>query len=91
MARYIDADETTRVIEGVLKKYGLDRESVVTDEIHDAIDNIPTAFDLGKVVQELEEQIDSNRGWEDEDFFAGETNGFEVAIKIVKRGGIDAE
>lgn len=53
MARYIDADETTRVIERVLKKYGLDRESVVTDEMHDAIDNIPTAFDLDNVVDSV--------------------------------------
>jgi hypothetical protein len=81
MGRLIDVD--------VLKKHYAwwnNEEKEMFDAIVDAQ---PTAFDLERVVQELEEQIDSNRGWEDEDFFAGETNGFEVAIKIVKAGGID--
>lgn len=82
--RLIDADDATRVVESVLKKYGLDRESVVTDEIHDAIDNIQTAYDVEKVVEQLEEKKNSNPSM----MFEADCwrKGIDDAIDIVRGG-----
>jgi hypothetical protein len=43
---------------------------------------------IEEIVEQLVEQIDNNRGWEDEDYYWGETKGYEHAIEIVK-GGVD--
>lgn len=36
-----------------------------------------------KIKVKLEEQIEANMGWEDEDYFRGNTEGLEAAINIV--------
>jgi hypothetical protein len=38
-----------------------------------------------KIREKLEDQIDNNRGWEDEPWFAGNTEGYEYAIEIVNQ------
>lgn len=40
-----------------------------------------------EIVEQLVEQIDNNRGWEDEDYYWGETKGYEHAIEIIRNGG----
>ena len=40
-------------------------------------------FDL--IRAKLEDRIDNNRGWEDEPWFAGNTEGYEHAIEIVNQ------
>lgn len=43
---------------------------------------------MERIIEQLEEQIDNNRGWEDEDYFNGEISAYKHAIEIVK-GGVD--
>ena len=39
---------------------------------------------IGKLIKQLEERIEDNHGWEEEDYFRGESNAFEWTIKIIK-------
>ena len=55
------------------------------------IDEQPTAFDVGKVVEQLETRKTRAAALQKEnisEYFEGETDAFEFAIKIVKGGGI---
>ena len=54
------------------------------------IDNQPTAFDVDKVVEQLEIRKTKATTLQKEnisEYFEGETDAFEFAIKIVKGGG----
>lgn len=91
--RLIDADDATRVVESVLEKYGLDRESVVTDEIHEAIDNINTVYDVEKVVEQLEhrrlkyEAAEANACNDSQKiYYSGIKRGYEYSKDIVRGG-----
>lgn len=60
------------------------------DAVKDAINNMPTAYDQDKVVEQLENErkfwgnaYDSNLGKE-------KARSYEHAIEIVKGGGVDA-
>ena len=56
------------------------------------IDNQPTAFDLDKVVEQLETRKAKAAALQKKytsEYFEGETDAFEFAIKIVKEGGIE--
>lgn len=57
-------------------------------KLEEAIKTWNTRKPMERIVEQLEEQIDNNRGWEDEDYYWGETKGYEHAIEIVK-GGVD--
>lgn len=72
------------------------------DVVKDVINNMPTAYDPDKVVEQLEEERELS--YADFDIYAEEVSpcldaeyddffhrGLERAIKIVKGGGIDAE
>ena len=48
-----------------------------------------TAYNVEKVVAELEEARSGNNGWEDEPYFGGQATAYEHAIDIVKRGGVE--
>ena len=48
--------------------------------------NIPTAYDIGKVVEELEMEMKASSGYS-----AERVSAFSRAIEIVKRGGIGKE
>ena len=37
-----------------------------------------------KLIKQLEERIEENHGWEDDEFFDGQSNAFEWTIKIIK-------
>lgn len=56
------------------------------------IDNQPTAFDVGKVVEQLETRKTRATVLRKEnisEYLKGEADAFEFAIKIVKEGGIE--
>lgn len=56
------------------------------------IDNQPTAFDVDKVVEQLETRKTRAAALQKEnisEYFEGETDAFEFAIKIVKGGGVE--
>lgn len=62
------------------------------------IDNQSTAFDLDKVVEQLETRKTRAAALQKKyaseykyasDYFEGETDAFEFAIKIVKEGGVE--
>ena len=55
------------------------------------IDEQPTAFDVDKVVEQLETRKTRAAALQKEnisEYFEGETDAFEFAIKIVKGGGV---
>lgn len=87
--RLIDADALIELLNKY--KFGIVQKEVEREYIKEVIlrfvEEQPTAYDVEKVVEELEEQIDNNRGWEDEDYYWGETKGYEHAIEIVRNGG----
>lgn len=81
--RLIDADKLKHVIHCA---YSDDLE------ILEKIDNQPTAFDLDKVVEQLETK--ETRATELKkkyisEYFKGKADAFEFAIKIVKEGGVE--
>lgn len=56
------------------------------------IDNQPTVFDVDKVVKQLETRKTRANALQKEtisEYFEGETDAFEFAIKIVKEGGVE--
>lgn len=56
------------------------------------IDEQPTAFDVDKVVEQLETRKTRAAALQKEnisEYFEGETDAFEFAIKIVKGGGVE--
>lgn len=62
------------------------------------IDNQPTAFDLDKIVEQLETRKTRAAALQKKyaseykytsEYFEGETDAFEFAIKIVKGGGVE--
>ncbi len=56
------------------------------------IDNQPTAFDLDKVMEQLETRKTKAAALQKKytsEYFEGETDAFEFAIKIVKEGGVE--
>lgn len=56
------------------------------------IDNQPTAFDVEKVVEQLKTKKTRTAALQEKyisEYFEGETDAFEFAIKIVKEGGIE--
>lgn len=55
------------------------------------IDEQPTAFDVDKVVEQLESKKSRATALQEEntsEYFEGEADAFEIAIKIVKGGGV---
>ena len=54
------------------------------------IDEQPTVFDVDKVVEQLEARKTRAAALQKaSEYFEGETDAFEVAIKIVKGGGVE--
>lgn len=83
MSRLIDADKLKHVIHCA---YSDDLE------ILEKIDEQPTAFGVDKVVEQLETRKTRAAALQKEnisEYFEGETDAFEFAIKIVKGGGVE--
>lgn len=82
MSRLIDADK-------IIDSLG---NSDMDFAIGAVIDEQPTVFDVGKVVEQLETRKTRATALQKEnisEYFEGETDAFEFAIKIVKGGGVE--
>ena len=89
MSRLIDADELIKYIK--IWEIGT---SISSDqkEFIDCVNRQPTSFDVDKVVEQLETK--KTRATELKkkyisEYFKGEADAFEFAIKIVKGGGVE--
>lgn len=86
MSRLIDADDLIEYI----KIWDIGN-SISSDqkEFIDCVNRQPTVFDLDKVVKQLETRKTRATALQKEnisEYFEGETDAFEFAIKIVKGG-----
>lgn len=84
MSRLIDVDELIKYIK--IWEIGA---SISSDqkEFIDCINKQPTAFDADKVVEQLKTKKTRTAALQKaSEYFEGETDAFEVAIKIVKDG-----
>ena len=82
MSRLIDADKFLDFIKSELKQDRTDEKHL--ENIICVLENLPTAFDVDKVVEQLEKEsyyidIETDR----------EVVNLNEAIEIVRRGGID--
>ena len=93
--RLIDADELYEDLANNLSSImgdGSDGEAIDTyvtigDIIHDTFNAQPTAYDPDKVVEQLKTKKARTAALQKaSEYFEGETDAFEVAIKIVKDG-----
>ena len=96
--RLIDADEFTRIVDSQelmehLIKVGMKNSQNLSFALAQVIDNRPTAYDIDKVVEELEELkmryflTIANTGDEKSDFaYENVGNALDKAIEIVKHG-----
>lgn len=89
MSRLIDADKIdfNKVFVGA-SEFAQDTRNAAQM----LIDNQPTAFDLDKVVEQLETRKTKAAALQKKytsEYFEGETDAFEFAIKIVKEGGVE--
>lgn len=95
--KLIDADLLKESIAKWLKPSKPDETEMI--EVADAlvstmmeIDEQPTAFDVDKIIEQLEAKKTRAAALHKKyisEYFEGETNAFEFAIKIVKGGGVD--
>ena len=96
MSRLIDADKFLDFIKSELKQDRTDEKHL--ENIICVLENLPTAFDVEKVVEQLEEHVDEYEKMaceciDDEeeivDILEFRAMGVRDAIEIVKAGGID--
>ena len=95
--RLIDEQTTNEAVRKVLRKYGFNDDSIVSDEVWDCIENeVPTAYDVDKVVEQLEEEkinVPVNRLIDDiindKPKELGQLMAYNKSIKVVKKGGIE--
>lgn len=84
MKRLIDIDDT--------KLAFIEKADLTESEIEGIIDEIPTAYDVDKVVEQLMELLHKNKYFDNE-YEEGYAIGFEnacvAAIRIVKKGGFE--
>ena len=84
MSRLIYDD---KLIETLRASQNTGKESFSIDLIIECINDQPTAYDLDKVVRELEEKYDNIPIQYDYNYESGLEDGYADAIEIVKRGG----
>lgn len=54
MGRLIDENTVNEAVRKILRKYGFNDDSTVSDEIWDCIENeVPTAYDIEKVIEKV--------------------------------------
>lgn len=88
----IDADKIINRLDAVTKDGGENVKVFSINDIKQLLNNEPTAYDVDKVLEQLEQKMKRARDKEQEntsEYFEGEADGFEFAIEIVKVGGID--
>lgn len=82
--RLINADKLKEAINSSLNT---GRETFSPEIMCEAVDEQPTAFDVDKVVEQLKTKKARTAALQKaSEYFEGETDAFEVAIKIVKDG-----
>ena len=90
--RLIEADTLKDSVEHSLNT---GRETFSAEIIYEAIDNQPTAYDVDKVVAELENLADKANDnimvSESPQYHDGYEDGVRKAIQIVKGGGVDGD
>lgn len=85
--RLIDADELIKYIK--IWEIGTSISSGQKEFI-DCVNEQPTVFDVDKVVEQLKTKKTRTAALQKaSEYFEGETDAFEVAIKIVKDGGVE--
>lgn len=85
--RLIDVDRLKKDLKSVTLSNGT---LLNTNTVLLLLDKYPTAYDVDKVVEQLEQKMKRARDKEQEntsEYFEGEADGFEFAIEIVKAGG----
>lgn len=85
MSRLIDADKFLDFIKSELKQDRTDEKHL--ENIICVLENLPTAFNVDKVVEQLEKSHFHTDATFDDD--SEEVVNLNEAIEIVKRGGID--
>ena len=90
MGRLIDADKVVEHLEKVKKE-----SASLVDMAHilgfqSVIDIQPTAYDLDKVVKQLEKAVNDIPLQYEYNYDKGVIDGISKAIEIVKAGGVDA-
>lgn len=88
--RLIDADDFIKKFS--YAKANTVEENVMCATIRRMIKEQPIAFDVDKVVEQLETRKTKATTLQKEnisEYFEGETDAFEFAIKIVKGGGVE--
>lgn len=89
MSRLIDADKLKEAINSSLNT---GRETFSPEIICEAVDEQPTAFDVDKVVEQLETKKTKATELKKKyipEYFKGKADAFEFAIEIVKGGGVE--
>lgn len=83
--RLIDADEFQKQIAGmaILNNYPPDKANALCK----LVDSQPTAFDVEKVIEQLNELLEEKTSDSGEDWYTAEC--LSKAIEIVKRCGVD--
>ena len=91
MSRLIDADKLKEAINSSLNT---GRETFSPEIIYEAVDEQPTAFDVDKVVEQLEKLADEANdkileAGELQLYYDGYEDAMRTAVEIVKGGGVD--
>lgn len=86
----IDADKLKKdiLLQNIL---GEPIRKIIDRYIH-IVDEQPTAFDMDKVIEQLETRRTKAAALQEEnisEYFDGEADAFKFAIKIVKEGGVE--
>ena len=79
-------------IKGKINPYGKPFEGTAYElglKIMRYIDSMDSAYDIYKVVKELEELADNSNDHMYESYFDGKEDGIREVIEIVKQGGVD--
>lgn len=82
MGRLIDADDFKKFLQALCKA------GAPYSEVIQLLDRQPTAYDVEKVVAELEKEKCTRVTYEDK-YAQGWNNGIQNAIFIVRKGGVE--
>lgn len=92
MSRLIDADLLIKALEKTKANSTHYPDKVLCDFSMEMVKNMPTAYNVEQVVEELEYEADNSymdyKGFADK-IDCGKTMAFNKAIEIVKRGGLN--
>ena len=79
----VDLDNFAMLIQDAIQSY---KKMVI-----DTIKNQPTAYDIDKVIVNLEQLADASNDHMYESYFDGKEDGIREAIEIVKQGGVSGD